>query len=60
MLESLAAGELLRSRERRKFSTAFTPVRPSEAAALRRLWGEDAEGARARGFDLRDRHVSCR
>ncbi|HVI02852.1 MAG TPA: hypothetical protein VM869_29335, partial [Enhygromyxa sp.] len=51
-IEALAAGDPLRSRERRKFTTAFAPVRPSEAAALRRLWGEDAEGARARAIWL--------
>jgi hypothetical protein len=48
----LASGEPLRPSERRKFTNALAPVRPSEAAALRRLWGEEAEGARARSIWL--------
>jgi hypothetical protein len=52
-LESREAGEPMRPRDRQKLTHALAPVRPTEAAALRRLWGEqDAEGARARSIWL--------
>lgn len=52
-LEQRDRGQPLPPRNRRNFTTALAPVRPSEAAALRRLWGEqDAEGAQARSIWL--------
>jgi hypothetical protein len=51
-LYALDSGEPLRQRVRRKFWDACAPVRPTEAAALRRLWGEDAKGAQARSIWL--------